>query len=75
MFTGTSFEAKDKRSSIRYRWAILTRGYMLTGCTSTDIDPSDDSFLRVFVDAAQAQADRDGIPFDAFYSDIRIVPE
>jgi len=43
---------------------------MLTGCTSTDIDPSNDSFLYVFIDAAQAQADRDGIPFDPFNSDI-----
>jgi hypothetical protein len=48
---------------------------MLTGCTSTDIDPRDDSFLHVFVDAAQAQADRDGIPFDPFNSDIRVVPD
>ena len=69
------FEANDKQSSIRYRWAVLTRGYMLTGCTSTDIDPSNDSFLHVFIDAAQAQAHRDGTPFDPFNSEIRVVAE
>jgi hypothetical protein len=68
-------EANDKQSSIRYRWAVLTRGYMLTGCTSTDIDPSADSFLHIFIDAAQAQAERDGIPFDPFNSDIRVVAD
>ena len=47
---------------------------MLTGCASTDIDPSDESFLHVFTDAAQAQADRDGIPFDPFNSEIYVVP-
>lgn len=58
-----------------YRWAVRTREYMLTGCTSTDVDPADDSFLHVFVDAAQAQADRDGIPFDPFNSDIHVVSD
>jgi hypothetical protein len=48
---------------------------MLTGSTSTDIDPADDSFLHVFVEAAQAQADRDGIPFDPFNSDIHVIPD
>ena len=68
-----NMKQSEKPPSTRYRWAILTRGYMLTGCTSTDIDPGDDSFLDVFVDAAQVQADRDGIPFDPFNSDIRVV--
>jgi hypothetical protein len=48
---------------------------MLTGWKSTEIDPADDSFLHVFIDAAQAQANRDGIPFDPFNSEIRVVPE
>ena len=46
---------------------------MLTGRTSTEIDPSDYFFLHVFMDAAEAQARRDGIPFDPFNSDIRVV--
>jgi len=58
-----------------YKWAVRTRGYLLTGRTLTDLDPSDDSFLHVFVDAAQAQADRDGIPFDPFNSDIHVVAD
>jgi len=58
-----------------YRWAVLTCGYMLTGRTSTDIDPSDYFFLHVFIDAAQAQAHRDGMPFDPFNSDIRVIAD
>ena len=48
---------------------------MLTGALTTEIRPSDYSFLHVFMDAAEAQARRDGIPFDPFNSDIRVVPD
>ena len=48
---------------------------MLTGRAFTEIHPSEDSFLHVFMDAAEAQARRDGIPFDPFNSDIRVVPD
>jgi hypothetical protein len=65
----------DKQSLTHYRWAVSSRGYMLTGRASTEIDPSEDSFLHVFMDAAEAQARRDGIPFDPFNSEIRVVPD
>ena len=68
-------EADGKQSSTHYRWAVSSHGYMLTGRASTEIDPSEDSFLHVFMDAAEAQARRDGIPFDTFNSDIRVVPD
>ena len=47
---------------------------MLTGRASNEIDPAEDSFLHVFMDAAKAQARRHSIPFDPFNSDIRVVP-
>jgi hypothetical protein len=65
----------DKRFSTRYRWAAISHGYMLTGAATTEISPSDDSFLHLFMDLAEAQARRDGIPFDPFNSDIRISHE
>ena len=66
-------QADGKQSPTHYRWAVSSRGYMLTGRAYTEIDPSDYLFLHVFMDAAEAQARRDGIPFDAFNSDIRVV--
>src|SRR5947208_17132287 len=68
-------EADGKQSSTHYRWAVSSHGYMLTGRAFTEIHPSEDSFLHVFMDAAEAQARRDGIPFDPFNSDIRVVPD
>ena len=68
-------EADGKQSSTHYRWAVSSHGYVLTGRASTEIDPSEDSFLHVFMDAAEAQARRDAIPFDPFNSDIRVVPD
>ena len=63
------------KASNRYRWAVITRGYLLTNTLATDTPPTDDSFFHVFMDAAQAQATRDGIPFDPFNSSTLITPE
>jgi len=34
-------EPDGKQSSTHYRWAVSSRGYVLTGRASTEIDPSD----------------------------------
>jgi hypothetical protein len=75
-FGGGGSRCRDSRSSAlltRYRWTVSSRGYMLTGRASTEIDPSEYFFLHVFLVAAGAQARRDSIPFDPFNSDIRVV--
>lgn len=68
-------EADGKQAATHYRWAVASRGYVLTGRASTEVDPSDYFFLHVFMDAAEAQACRNGIPFDAYNSDICIVAD
>ena len=68
-------EADGRQSPTHYRWTVSTCGYMLTGCTSTDIDSSDYFFLHVFVDAAEVQARRNGLPFDPFNSSIHVVAD
>jgi hypothetical protein len=63
------------KASNRYRWAIITRGYLLTNTLATDTPPTEDCFFDVFMEAAQAQAIRDGIPFDPFNSSTLITHE